>query len=91
MSNIARIASAVVFLLMASSAQSDTPKESAQPGNSLDQPSSVTPSSVGKPAKVVGGATRGVRHKQANREQVQQAPKDMATDPKAPPAAPSPK
>ncbi len=83
MKRIATIfASSTLLALSPAIAQAQTAKESVPKAAGVDASGGLAPASVGKPAKTVGGATRGVK-KGDPKDQQPAAAKEKSEDTKA--------
>lgn len=80
------LASSALLVLSPAIAQAQTAKESAPQAGSTNASGGLAPTSVGKPARTVGGATRGVK-KGDPKDQQPTAAKEKSEDPKTAPAA----
>lgn len=80
------LASSALLVLSPAMAQAQAAKESAPKSAGADASGGLAPSSVGKPARTVGGATRGVK-KVDPKDQQPTAAKEKSEYPKAAAAA----
>ena len=80
------VTSSVVLALLPAIAQAQTTKEPAPQSAATDTSSGLAAASVGKPAKTVGGATRGVKKNVDGKDQPAAA-KEKAEETKSAPAA----
>ncbi len=80
------VTSSVLLALLPSISQAQSAKESAPQSGSADTSGGLAAAAAGKPAKTVGGATRGVK-KNADGKNQSAAAKDKAEEAKPAPAA----
>jgi hypothetical protein len=80
------VTSSVLLALLPSIAQAQTAKEPAPQSAATDTSSGLAAAAAGKPAKTVGGATRGVK-KNADGKDQPAAAKEKSDDVKPVPAA----